>query len=400
MDDIISQGEDRGPGRSRRQRRLVLAVAVVLVASVVIVEHLPHGRPARAHQPVASTPLDPFSQDGSGPANSAVPDGIAGAAVRFAGSIRLPRTGVRPSWFWPATGRTELIGGLPADASGYAFARLNGGWAVEPDPGAQPGCGGCAGYPVPVYYLAANARSVTMAGIANQVAPAVTAGALWLTNFPPDAGLGTAAGTAREVTGTGRAIAPAVRLPVGYGIVQATSAGLLLTPLVATSGTVKDLLWSPAGPRRVFTDVIAATANAVAWVPTCVATCLVHVLSLATNQQILVSPPVDNSVVSALFSPDGRFLALGVSYGFGAESGDLTMRLEVAGVRSGFVEEVPQTWVSSDALVGFGWPDGDDLIAELSFTTKVQVVSWNPGAPRLAVVAVRTRQNPTSLIFG
>jgi len=47
------------------------------------------------------------------------------------------------------------------------------------------------------------------------------------------------------------------------------------------------------------------------------------------------------------------------------------MRLEVASVIRGRLTAVPGTWVSSDALIGFGWPAGDDrLVAEFGFTTR------------------------------
>jgi hypothetical protein len=62
---------------------------------------------------------------------------------------------------------------------------------------------------------------------------------------------------------------------------------------------------------------------------------------------------------------------------------------------------VPSTWVSSDALVGFGWPNGgDSLVAELSFTTTIQVTSWRPGAADLAVAALRPGRDSASLVVG
>ena len=75
--------------------------------------------------------------------------------------------------------------------------------------------------------------------------------------------------------------------------------------------------------------------------------------------------------------------------------------LDVASAATGRVSVVPDTFVSSDALDGFGWPaGGDSLIAELSFTTKVQVTSWYPGAAHLAVAAIRPGPSSTSLIVG
>ena len=62
---------------------------------------------------------------------------------------------------------------------------------------------------------------------------------------------------------------------------------------------------------------------------------------------------------------------------------------------------MPQTWVSSSALVGFGWAGGgDSLVAELSFTTKVQLASWHPGASRLAITTPGPQHSPASLVIG
>ncbi len=63
---------------------------------------------------------------------------------------------------------------------------------------------------------------------------------------------------------------------------------------------------------------------------------------------------------------------------------------------------MPRTSLSSDALVGFGWPPGGDpLVAELSFTTKVQLAAWLPGAPGLAVAVLRSgRGGPGQVVVG
>lgn len=67
---------------------------------------------------------------------------------------------------------------------------------------------------------------------------------------------------------------------------------------------------------------------------------------------------------------------------------------------SGRLMAVPGTWLSSDALVSFGWPaSSDNLVAELSFTTKVQLTSWRPGAGRLAIALLRPQQSPASLVI-
>ena len=75
--------------------------------------------------------------------------------------------------------------------------------------------------------------------------------------------------------------------------------------------------------------------------------------------------------------------------------------IDVASVATGRLTVVPRTFVSSDAMAGFGWPaTSDTLIAELSFTTRVQVASWRPGAARLAVAAIQPGPSSTSLIVG
>jgi hypothetical protein len=398
VDDIIRHGDDPEPGHRARWRRVLLVAAVVAVAAVIVVEHAPHGRAARPR--LGSAPITgSLRRSGAGPAGSTAPDGIIGPGGPFSGRIKLPRTGIRPSWFWPATGRARVIGGLPANYPGYMFTRLRGGWAVAPASVDPVTCGGCAGLPVPVYYLPADARSATVVGTADQVAPAVGPGAMWLTTYPANVNPHTVGGTAREVTGTGRAVVPPVRLPAGYEIDQATIRGLLLAPIINGSGPARYLLWSPAGTRGTFSDVLAASAGVIAWSSPCAATCPVHVLNLATGRAALVLPPAGNSVINAVFSPDGRYLALGVSYGSGAEDGDLTMKLEVMQVRTGRIQVMPGTRVSTDAMTGFGWPDNDELVAELSFTTKVQVVSWSPGTARIAIAQIRPSQDPTALIL-
>jgi hypothetical protein len=61
---------------------------------------------------------------------------------------------------------------------------------------------------------------------------------------------------------------------------------------------------------------------------------------------------------------------------------------------------VPGIQVSSDALVSFGWPArGDDLLAELSFISKVQVASWYPGARQLTVAVINPGPQSGSVIL-
>jgi hypothetical protein len=111
---------------------------------------------------------------------------------------------------------------------------------------------------------------VTQVGLADAVAPG-TAGALWLTSYPPDADPGTAAGTAREVSSVGVSLGPPLRLPAGYLIDQATNRGLLLAPVAPRPGAMACQLRDPAAPQasRTFDAVIAVSTTQIAWAPPC-----------------------------------------------------------------------------------------------------------------------------------
>jgi hypothetical protein len=212
-----------------------------------------------------------------------------------------------------------------------------------------------------------------------------------------------AAAQAREVSITGAPLGPQLRLPAGYAIEQGTSRGLLLAPVAPQPGTTTDRLWDPGGPQpgRAFDGVIAASASEIAWAPECDPSCRVQVLNLATGRRTTVGLPDASSAANGAFSPDGDFLAIEVSFYNGGDDGALATMLDVASMASGRLTVVPGTFASSDALAGFGWPAaGDSLVAELTFTTKVQVASWNPGATRLAVAAIRPGQDSDSLIVG
>ncbi len=184
-------------------------------------------------------------------------------------------------------------------------------------------------------------------------------------------------------------------------IEQATDRGLLLAPVVQP-GTAAYKLWDPAGARasRSFERVMAATAGQVAWAAPCSPLCHVQVLHLATGQQTVIALPRASSPVNGAFSPDGKFLGLQVSSSSAGDEGALAMQLDVASLASSRPAVVPGTSVSSDALVSFGWSShGDDLVAELSFIAKVQVVSWHPGARQLAVAVINPGPQSGSLIL-
>jgi hypothetical protein len=377
---------------------------VLVLVAVLIVHELPrsrHGaaRPVRPAATEAALPPQGFSGDEG---VAAEPNGITGQTASWPGGLRLLATGERPMWFWPATGQLVPISGLPRQRSGYQFLRVAGGWAVQAGPAAQPVCGSCAGPLRAVYFLPDRGQSVTRVGLATAVAPG-TAGELWLTSYPSAADPRTAAGMAREVSIAGRQSGSQVSLPAGYLIEQGTGRGLLLAPAAQRPGAMADELWDPATqrPSRTFEGVIAASETQVAWAPPCVARCRVQVLNLATGRQVSVELPVASSVARAAFSPDGSLLAVQLSFSNDSADGAQAVQLELASMASGRLRAVPQTWVSSDALIGFGWPaSSDSLVAELSFTTRVQLASWRPGATQLAIALLRPQHSPASLVIG
>jgi hypothetical protein len=401
--DTLSQGGDREPSPWPRR---VAAAVVLVVAAVLIVLHLPrssHSGSAQSRPTV--TPAAPTVTSSTGPPAVAVatgPDGITGPVLPWPGGLRLPATGQRPAWFSPGTGKTAPIGGLPPRSSGYQFIPVTGGWAVQAAPGAPAGCGTCAGPPRTVFFLAEHAQSVTRVGLADAVAPGA-AGGLWLTSYPADADPLAATGTAREVSIAGAPLGPEVTLPAGEVILRETDRGLLLAPTALQVTATAYRLWDPAAPQaeRTLGWVLAASATEIASAPPCPARCRVQVLNLATGRQITAELPEGRSAVSAAFSPDGRFLAVEESFSNEGDDGGQAVQLDLVSLASGHVTAVPGTWLSSDALISFGWPaGGNSLVAELGFTTKVQLMSWHPGASLLATALLRPRLNSGSLVIG
>jgi len=397
--DTLSQGGD--DERSPWPRRVIVAVVLVL-AVVVIVQRLPRSRqaPARSAQAAATLASPVPIPRAAKPVT--LPGGITGPALAWPSGLRLPVTGQQPEWFSPGTGRVALIGGLPRWRAGYQFTRAAGGWAIQANPDTQADCGDCVAPLRAVYFLADRAQAAVPVGLADAVAPGA-AGSLWLTSYPPAVDPGTAAGMAREVSTAGRALGPPLRLPSGYLIEQATSRGLLLAPASPAPGITTSRLWEPStrADSRAFDTVVAASATQIAWAPPCARRCQVLMLNLATGRQVTADLPAGRSVTSAAFSPSGRYLAVETSFSSEADDGGQAVQLELAATVSGHLEAVPGTWLSSDALISFGWPAGrDSLVAELSFTAQTQLTSWRPGASRLAIVGLATRQHLPTLITG
>lgn len=399
MDDILTGGVDRGPNWPRRG---LIAVAVVAAAGVVLLRHLPGDQHKAASHAlpvvVSSEPLPRLM-----PGLAGAPGGASGSRLRLMRGVRLPVSGPRPFWFWPATGRAEPIGGLPVTGASYSFVRASGGWAVVRGGLARPQCKICMQAPLPVYFLAGSASRARWVGTADAVAPAAAVGRLWLTSDRQGDDPGHTAITAREVGAGGHPFRPGVRLPGGYAIEGATVSDLLLAPVDPGSGRSAFLRWNPGAGQagRRLGTVLAVSARHVAWLPRCARRCAVEVADAVTGQVITVRQPTGQVAVSATFSPDESYLAIQVGPNYaGTGSGEAT-QLDVVSLRTGQVSSVPGTRTSGGALVAFGWPDGNDtLVAALSFPAKVQLSAWHPGAGRPDVVALKPGPGAAELVLG
>jgi hypothetical protein len=125
------------------------------------------------------------------------------------------------------------------------------------------------------------------------------------------------------------------------------------------------------------------------------------VLDLATGRNTVIRLPAASSASNGAFSPSGGYLALQVSSENTGDDGALAMRLDLASVASGRLTVVPGTFVSSDALAGFGWPAASNsLVAEFNFESTTQVTSWHPGASELSLAVIKPGSTQASLIVG
>jgi hypothetical protein len=398
VEDILTVG--KGPGPGWRRYGLVAAAAVAALAFAVL-RHLPADQHAVTHQAppvVASEPIPrilPGRPDVPGEASLSRPGLLSG--------VRLPLAGPRPFWFWPGSGRAEPIGGLPATGAGYQFARVSGGWALTRMTFARPACSFCSQAPLPVYFLPDDARAARWAGTADEVAPAASAGKLWLTSYERPYGLGTTVGTAREVGAGGRALGPEVRLPAGYGIYGAVSHDLLLAPGNQAGNCAAFLLWNRRAGQvsRLAGRMLAVSAREIAWIPCCAGHCVVQVTDVVTGQVTPVRQLAGEVAVSAAFSPDGKYLAVQVGSQSAGTGSAAAPALYVASLRNGQVTAVPGTRAPGSSLVAFGWPgDGDTLVAGLSFAAKVELAAWHPGASRADVIALKPGHGAAQLVLG
>jgi hypothetical protein len=398
VNDIVSFGGDRGP-RWQRWRLVVAAACVTVALAAALVWYLPrtHHHGGGQATPAALSPSQRAQEAIGSPLSTwpASPALMTGQPLPHDAGLRLLLGGRQPAWLQVPTGRTEAIRGLPQSAS-YQFIRVAGGWAVQPFPPVAAGCDNCAPGPLPVYYLADGSTAVSRAGTADVAGPAAAPGALWLVSYRAGADMNTAAGTAQEVSVTGAALGPRLRLPAGYVISQGTRAGLLLAQEQPGSGPGRYELWNP-GTRRVtrsFVHVLAASPTGIAWQPACTDSCQVRALQLPSGRTWRIALPPRSTAEQGAFSPDGRLLALLVGAGVTADGRIATNQLMVAPIASGRAAAVPGTTVGGAIAVNFGWqPGSGQLIADVTVRTQGQhqwqIGVWQPGAPLLAIALAR-----------
>lgn len=397
VSDILSHGRDREPRWRPRRWQLAAAAAGVAVALIAAsIWYLPglrqHG--ARARPNAVGSSAAALGAAGSPSPLPTRPARMTGRPLPRDAGIRLLLGGRGPAWLSVPAGRTEPIHGLRSDDS-YQLISIAGGWVAQPFPATDGGCANCAPGPLPVYYLAYGSQVATSIGAADLTAPSATRGTLWLVSYRRGANMRTAAGTAQQVSVTGAALGPRVRLPAGYVIDQGTRAGLLLVLEQPGSGPVRYELWDPSTRRvtRSFVNVIAASPAEIAWVPGCTTSCRVHVLNLPGGRVHEISLPRRSQAYEGAFTTDGRLLAMLVTARITA-AGPAAMRLMIATVEGGPATAVPGTTVGSGNGVSLGWQAGSHrLIADMGLETpggsEWQIAVWQPGDAGLSTALTR-----------
>jgi hypothetical protein len=372
----------------------VVLVALALAVRGIVHRSAAHSSGVKSSVQAGTTPgsglVTPFGVTADRSLKPKEPTSFTGV-VASPDRGRLLLTGPRPGWFWAATGTFQPIAGLPRWQAGYWFTRVTGGWAVQRYNPPQASCLICDAPPA-VYFVPYRQAHATAVGEAYDATAGVTRGTLWLTAYLPDANLGTASGTAQEVTVGGHALGPPLTLPAGYVIDRAVRGGFLLTPYSQRPGLVRDELWSPVKQRvvREFTSVVAASPDQIAWTQ-CVGRCSLRILRLSSGATVTIPLAMGASAESATFNSDGSLLAVQVTTAVQPDGFAAATRLEAINTGSGHVTALPGTTISSLIAVSFGWQPGSDrlLAAVARPFGVVQVASWQPGGAQLSVQAMR-----------
>jgi hypothetical protein len=388
---------DRVRRRHRRRSALTatLAVAATAAALALVVAVLGPHRPATAPAGGSTRHLRTSKRVRANHGGNAQPVArLRGLPMGAGAHVRLLLTGRSTEWFQAATGSLQRIGGLPADDGGYAFTRLAGGWAAQPEQQGPHCQDDCAGPPAPAYFVASGAASAAPIASGYAVAAGEKRGEVWLVTYRRrSSSMSNAQATVQEVTLSGQPLGQPAVLPAGYQPVRAVGRYLLLGPVNEGPPAVLFKLWDPRTGRviRTLPDVIAASADQIAYGRTC-GGCLVHMLDARSGRQISVRMPAMTWGFDGTFSPDNRFLALQLSTSH--VNGGAAFRADVAVIdtATGQLMVLDGTAESPNARDQwtFGWQAGADqlVIALPQRGTRFQLATWRPGQSQLRVATI------------
>ncbi len=352
----------RGTAPGRRWGLPVLGVAVLLLFGYVGTHRQPvEGRP----RTVAPTPEEPI---GDGLPRVTGPRGIGPAG------LRLLVSGPNPQVVDAHSGRSSPVPGLRLGRDEGAL--------VQVVPGALVVSVGSASSVRPKSSLLVPGGRPVPLGDDVRVVPARRGGDLIVSSYGPG-------GTSVVVTGrTGRIRADWVQPGLVTPLVD-TAAGLLVArSAVAGSAAVDLLLVDPAtGVRRralaTKRTVVAVGPTAVAHVPAaCARACRLTVTRLAGGRSRDYPTPDAGLPSRGAFSPDGRWLALGVPGQY--LNGRLAVRpgfTAVLDLATGTVQQVGGVETSAERTADLSWWGRDHLVLGVWRDDRASVALWSVRRP-------------------
>ena len=391
-DEIRAGPSNDGGWRPPRRLAAALAVVAFLAAvGAVVITNRPAGRPSAAAPSPGAYSYSPIPLASPSPS----PPVLVGTPLPAPTGLRLPFAATVPGWWDVDSGRLAYVRPAPPpQENGYGFGVLPRAHGFAALRHAQEPCDGCPGPPEPVQ-LVSQRGSARLGPLGNAIAAAANADGVWVTRYRfPAISVGDPrqSATVELIDLTGRVLAPPRRLPANTGVIHGVTGGLLLNS--ATSRASTAFVWNPATGVvgfRLFGQVLAATAQIIAWVDDgCSLTrCSVHVRNLVTGGQRDYLNPVGRITYDGALSPDGWYLAL-------REDGDpdpsadaqgilTTEAVEVVDVGSGRWWFVPgsERGLNRSGVPGYsavGWsPDSRYLVLQVAR----QLALWSVGRPEL-----------------
>ena len=308
----------------------------------------------------------------------------------------LVSAGSGAAWYSTATRRAEHIGGLPPSQGGYQFSGVNGGWiAVSNQSTSSAPCAVniCAGRPKKFYFIADGSLTATRIGAGYAVAASSRPGAVWLGTYPRASAKFTGSATAQLISTTGRPLGPPYHLPADWLLITGVGSYLQLNN---DQNNNLSILWDPRAGRvlRHFDNIIATSPEQIAWSPGC-RSCRVQILNVSTGTTVTTPIPGRNpAALGAIFSDDGRLLAV-------QQPG---REIQVFDTATRTLTAIPGTALSTAAWQNFGWqPGGHRLVISAGPNGTVgpaQLAYWQPGDALLRVATVRNLREITELQTG